>query len=170
LREVVRRRGVPLALYSDRHTIFQSRSDEPLSLEQQLAGGRPPTQVGRVLKELNVEWIGARSPQAKGRVERLWRTLQDRLYQELRLANVSTLERRTPRSPGPAQRSLSPAARDARFRLPPSASRNAAGRGLLLPLLAHRQHRQRRHAGRPRHPDPAGIKAPLLRSGTGRGS
>jgi hypothetical protein len=92
LREVVRRRGVPLALYSDRHTIFQSCSDEPLTLEEQLAGGRLPTQVGRVLKELHVEWIGARSPQAKGRVERLWRTLQDRLCQELRLANVSTLE------------------------------------------------------------------------------
>src|SRR5712692_877442 len=92
LREVVRRRGVPLALYSDRHTIFQSRSDEPLTLEEQLAGGRLPTQVGRVLKELHVEWIGARCPQAKGRVERLWRTLQDRLCQELRLANVSTLE------------------------------------------------------------------------------
>ena len=92
LREVVRRRGVPLALYSDRHTIFQSRSDEPLTLEEQLAAGRLPTQVGRVLKELHVEWIGARSPQAKGRVERLWRTLQDRLCQELSLANVSTLE------------------------------------------------------------------------------
>src|SRR6202165_1674234 len=75
-REVVRRRGVPLPLYSDRHTIFQSRSDEPLSLEEQLAGGRLPTQVGRILKELQLEWIGARSPQAKGRVERLWRTLQ----------------------------------------------------------------------------------------------
>ena len=92
LREVVRRRGVPLALYSDRHTIFQSRSDEPLTLEEQLAGGRLPTQVGRVLKELGITWIGARSPQAKGRVERLWRTLQDRLYQELRLANINTLE------------------------------------------------------------------------------
>src|SRR5712691_636758 len=92
LREVVRRRGVPLALYSDRHTIFQSRSDEPLTLEEQLAGKPLPTQVGRVLKELHVEWIGARSPQAKGRVERLWRTLQYRLCQELRLANVSTLE------------------------------------------------------------------------------
>jgi len=92
LREVVRRRGVPLALYSDRHTIFQSRSDEPLSLEEQLAGGRLPTQVGRVLDELAITWIGARSPQAKGRVERLWRTLQDRLYQELRLANVSSLD------------------------------------------------------------------------------
>ena len=92
LREVVRRRGVPLALYSDRHKIFQSGTKEPLTLEEQLAGKPLPTQVGRVLNDLNITWIGARSPQAKGRVERLWRTLQDRLYQELRLANVSTLE------------------------------------------------------------------------------
>lgn len=45
-----------------------------------------------MLDELHITWIGARSPQAKGRVERLCRTLQDRLYQELRLANISTLE------------------------------------------------------------------------------
>jgi len=92
LRGVVRRRGVPLALYSDRHKIFQSGKKEPLTLEEQLAGKPLPTQVGRVLNDLDITWIGARSPQAKGRVERLWRTLQDRLYQELRLANVSTLE------------------------------------------------------------------------------
>jgi len=92
LRGVVRRRGVPLALYSDRHKIFQSGTRDPLTLEEQLAGKPLPTQVGRVLNDLDITWIGARSPQAKGRVERLWRTLQDRLYQELRLANVRTLE------------------------------------------------------------------------------
>lgn len=92
LRQVVRRRGVPLALYSDRHTIFQVRTDEPLSPEELLAGGRPRTQVGRVLAELAITWIGARSPQAKGRIERLWRTLQDRWVQELRLRGVTTLE------------------------------------------------------------------------------
>ena len=92
LREVVRKRGVPLALYSDRHMIFQSGTKKPLTLEEELAGKPLPTQVGRVLAELDITWIGARSPQAKGRVERLWRTLQDRLYQELRLANISTLE------------------------------------------------------------------------------
>jgi len=92
LREVVRRRGVPLALYSDRHKIFQSEARVPLTLEEELAGKPLPTQVRRVLDELHITWIGARSPQAKGRVERLWRTLQDRLYQELRLANISTLE------------------------------------------------------------------------------
>src|SRR5450759_727558 len=92
LREVVRRHGVPLALYSDRHKIFQSGVKEPATLEEQLAGKLFPTQVRRVLDELGITWIGARSPQAKGRVERLWRTLQDRLYQELRLANINTIE------------------------------------------------------------------------------
>jgi hypothetical protein len=92
LRQVVRRRGVPMALYSDRHTIFQVRAGEPLSPEELLAGGRPRTQVGRVLADLTITWIGARSPQAKGRIERLWRTLQDRWVQELRLRGVATLE------------------------------------------------------------------------------
>lgn len=92
LQQVVRRRGIPLALYSDRHTIFQHREDLPLSPEERLAGGRPRTQVGRALSELEITWIGARSPQAKGRVERLWRTLQDRWVQELRLRGVTTIE------------------------------------------------------------------------------
>lgn len=92
LREVVRKRGVPLAFYSDRHTIFQSEAKHGLTLEEELNGKPLPTQVRRVLDELGITWIGARSPQAKGRVERLWRTLQDRLCQELRLAGITTLE------------------------------------------------------------------------------
>ena len=92
LREVVRKRGVPLALYSDRHKIFQSESKEPLTLAEELAGKPLPTQVRRVLDELDITWIGARSPQAKGRVERLWRTFQDRLCQELRLDGITTRE------------------------------------------------------------------------------
>jgi transposase len=92
LREVVRTHGVPLALYSDRHTIFQSRQEERETLEEQLAGRREPTQVGRALEELGIQSILARSPQAKGRVERLWGTFQDRLVTELRLADACTLE------------------------------------------------------------------------------
>jgi transposase len=92
LREVVRKRGVPLALYSDRHGIFVRNGKEPWTLSEELAGRREPTQVARALEELGVNLILARSPQAKGRVERLWRTLQDRLYQELRLDGVTTLE------------------------------------------------------------------------------
>jgi transposase len=119
LREVVRRRGVPLALYSDRHTIFQSRADEPLTLNDELAGGRLPTQVGRVLKELEITWIGARSPQAKGRIERLWRTFQDRLYQELRLRSISTLEQANAALPALLSR------HNTRFRQPAAAPGSA---------------------------------------------
>lgn len=113
LREVVRRRGVPLALYSDRHKIFQSESKEPLTLEEELAGKPLPTQVRRVLDELDITWIGARSPQAKGRVERLWRTLQDRLCQEMRLANISTIEQANAALPALLAR------HNTRFRQPP---------------------------------------------------
>jgi transposase len=92
LRETVRRKGVPLALYSDRHGIFFKTRDKELSLEEQFDGRRQPTQFGRLLEELGVQLILARSPQAKGRVERLWGTFQDRLTSELRLAGASTQE------------------------------------------------------------------------------
>lgn len=90
LRAVVRRHGIPLALYSDRHGIFFKTKDKELTLEEALAGRREPTQFGRLLEELGVQLILARSPQAKGRVERLWGTFQDRLTSELRLANACT--------------------------------------------------------------------------------
>ena len=73
----------------DRHGIFR-RNDDHWSLEEQLAGEQTPTQVGQALRELGIEMIFARSPQAKGRVERLFNTLQDRLVQELRLAGITT--------------------------------------------------------------------------------
>jgi transposase len=90
MRELCRKTGIPQALYSDRHSIFWPTNGE--SLKEQLAGRRSPTQFGRAMAELGVQLIAAHSPQAKGRVERLWGTLQDRLVSELRLANVSTLE------------------------------------------------------------------------------
>ena len=80
LREIIHGKGMPLALYSDRHSIFQVNPQQGESLEDQLAGGRKPTtQVGRALQELGVQLIVALSPQAKGRIERLWGTFQDRL-------------------------------------------------------------------------------------------
>jgi len=92
LRGIIRSKGCPLALYSDRHSIFQVNPKQRESLEEQLAGERQPTQVGRALKELGIQSILALSPQAKGRVERLWGTLQDRLVGELRLSGATTLE------------------------------------------------------------------------------
>jgi transposase len=82
--------GVPLSLYRDRHSIFQ-RNDPHWTLAEQLAGKQAPTQLGRALDELGIEQIPAYSPQAKGRIERVWRTCQDRLVSELRLAGATTL-------------------------------------------------------------------------------
>jgi transposase len=91
LRRLLRRCGVPLSFYGDRHGIFL-RNDEHWSIEEQLAGKRQPTQFGRALEQLGVTYIAARSPQAKGRIERLWGTFQDRLTSELRLARAADLD------------------------------------------------------------------------------
>ena len=82
--------GLPLAVYADQHTIFQSPSKP--TVEQQLSGELPRTQFGRLMDELAIESIPALSPQAKGRVERLFGTLQDRLVKELREAQACTIE------------------------------------------------------------------------------
>jgi len=82
--------GIPVALYMDRHGIFR-RTDDAWTLAEELQGSQEPTQVGRALAALGIEAIYALSPQAKGRIERLWNTLQDRLVAELRLAGIPTL-------------------------------------------------------------------------------
>jgi transposase len=92
LRDTVRRHGVPLAVYRDRHGIFETPERATLTLEEQLVDRRTPTQVGRSLAELGIGSIAARSPQAKGRIERLWGTFQDRLVVELRLAGATDRE------------------------------------------------------------------------------
>jgi transposase len=90
LRSITSTHGISLALYHDQHSIFELTGDKTPSLEDQLAGKRPQTQLARILSELGINSISAKSPQAKGRVERLWETFQDRLVSELRLAGVST--------------------------------------------------------------------------------
>jgi predicted DNA-binding protein (UPF0251 family) len=82
--------GIPVALYMDCHGIFR-RNDAAWTLEEELRGRQDPTQVGRALAALGIAAIYALSPQAKGRIERLWGTLQDRLVAELRLAGIATL-------------------------------------------------------------------------------
>jgi transposase len=91
LRDVVRRHGIPVAVYRDRHSIFEVSDRGLLTLEEQLADRRLPTQVGRAFAELGIGSIAAGSPQAKGRVERAWGTLQDRLVAELALAGADDL-------------------------------------------------------------------------------
>ncbi|MBF6592242.1 MAG: ISNCY family transposase [Ktedonobacterales bacterium] len=91
--QLLRAYGRPLAFYHDRHSIFRptlTPRPAPPDLGEQLAGQpAPTTQFGRLLQELEIASIAARSPQAKGRVERLFGTLQDRLVVELRLAAAS---------------------------------------------------------------------------------
>jgi transposase len=91
LRRLLRRYGVPLSFYGDRHGVFV-RNDEHWSVEEQLTGKRQPTQFGRALAQLGITYIAANSPQAKGRIERLWGTFQDRLSSELRLARAADLD------------------------------------------------------------------------------
>lgn len=87
------RHGRPVAFYTDKASLFQTapktgRDASALADQTEL----PPTQIGRALRELSIEWIAAHSPQAKGRVERSFQTAQDRLVKGLRVAGVSTLE------------------------------------------------------------------------------
>ena len=91
LRQIVERHGRPLALYRDRHIIFEGQKKK-LTIEEQLQGRAASTQFGRLLEDLDIRSIAAWSPQAKGRVERLFGTLQDRLVSELRLSQASTPE------------------------------------------------------------------------------
>lgn len=94
LREYLELYGRPVAFYTDKashfHTTEKRRRDQP-GVEQD-PKNMPPTQIGRALRELNITWIAAHSPQAKGRVERSFDTAQDRLVKEMRVAGVTTLE------------------------------------------------------------------------------
>ncbi len=90
---LTQRKGIPVAAYTDRHGIFhRTATKRALTLQEQLAGTPAPTQVARALQELSIRWIPASSPQAKGRIERLFGTFQDRLRAELRLAGVADRE------------------------------------------------------------------------------
>ena len=90
LRQIVESYGIPQALYHDGHGIFERSKREAESLEEQLMGRREPTQFGRIMEELGIISITSRSPQARGRIERLWGTFQDRLKSELRIAGAKT--------------------------------------------------------------------------------
>jgi transposase len=125
LRQLLTTYGRPLALYGDRLNVFV-RNDPYWILEEQLRGTQDPTHFGRLLRELGIGFIAAGSPQAKGRIERLWQTLQDRLVSELRLRGIATLEaaqaflaefladfnRRFTRAPADATAAWRPAPRD----------------------------------------------------------
>ena len=91
LKAIAAQQGLPWSAYMDQHGSLK-RNDDHWTLAEELRGAQEPTQVGRALQALEIEVIYALSPQAKGRVERLWGTLQDRLVSELRLAGARTAE------------------------------------------------------------------------------
>ena len=90
LNNIVRTYGIPGSIYQDRHSALH-RNDDHWSLEEQLAGEQEPTQVGWALQELGIMPIFALTPQAKGRVERLFGTLQDRLVAELEFWKIKEI-------------------------------------------------------------------------------
>lgn len=89
-RRYVKRNGIPQRIYIDRHAAYQSKRKQ--TLEEELSDQKPKTQFERALKELGVKVIHAQSAQAKGRVERLFKTFQDRLIKEMRLRGISRIE------------------------------------------------------------------------------
>ena len=91
LRQLVERYGIPAAVYSDRHTIHVSPKYSVPDIQQQLQGISPQTHFGLCLNMLGIAQVLAYSPEAKGRIERLFLTLQDRLVKELRLAGISDI-------------------------------------------------------------------------------
>jgi hypothetical protein len=87
----VQRYGIPLSVYLDNHSTYKS-TKAPTSQEQLEGVVRSQSQFQRAMKELGVEVIHAHSPAAKGRIERLFQTFQDRLVKEMRLSQIGTLE------------------------------------------------------------------------------
>jgi len=85
----MRKYGIPLSIYMDKHTTYKSTA-EP-SLEDEINGRTPLSEFGRALTELAVQIIHAHSPQAKGRIERLFKTLQDRLVKEMTIRGITTI-------------------------------------------------------------------------------
>ena len=86
----MKRYGLPLAVYADKHSTYKSPAKPTVG--EQIEGAEPQSQFERSLSELGVEMIHAHSPQAKGRIERLFGTFQDRLIKEMRLAGIATME------------------------------------------------------------------------------
>ena len=91
MRQIAIDKGLPLSIYSDRHTIFHSPKEA--TIVDQLEGKQFRTQFGKSMDELGIKIIKAYSPQAKGRIERLWGTFQDRLIAEMRLAGIKNRDK-----------------------------------------------------------------------------
>jgi len=104
-RQTILEYGLPVSVYVDRHTIFKAPSNAKLTIYDELEGkALAYTQFNRAMQELSIGMVYAYSPQAKGRIERLWETLQDRLTLELRLAGIKSIKEANAFLPGFIQR------------------------------------------------------------------
>lgn len=95
LRQTLENYGIPISLYPDKYSVFfpPKKVDDHVTIEEQLNGrDKGITQFGRIVEELGINMFPANSPQAKGRIERLWETLQSRLVTEFRIHNITTME------------------------------------------------------------------------------
>lgn len=95
LRQTLENYGIPISLYPDKYSVFfpPKKVNDHITIEEQLHGREKGiTQFGRIVEELGIEMFPASSPQAKGRIERLWETLQSRLTTEFRINNIKTID------------------------------------------------------------------------------
>lgn len=95
LRQTLENYGIPISLYPDKYSVFfpPKKVNDHITIEEQLNGREKCiTQFGRIIEELGIEMFPASSPQAKGRIERLWETLQSRLTTEFRINNIKTID------------------------------------------------------------------------------
>jgi hypothetical protein len=102
-RQTLKNFGIPMSLYPDKYSVFfpNPTKVDDLTIDEQLRGvTKAVTQFGRIMDELGIEMFPASSPQAKGRIERLWETLQSRLVTEFRIHNITTIEQANKFLPG----------------------------------------------------------------------
>lgn len=95
LRQTLQNYGIPISLYPDKYSVFfpPKKVNDHITIEEQLNGRQKGiTQFGRIVEELGIEMFPASSPQAKGRIERLWETLQSRLITEFRINHIKTVD------------------------------------------------------------------------------
>ena len=154
-----------MTLYGDRLGVFV-RNDPHWTLEEELQGAQHPTQFGQILRDLGVGYIAAHSPEAKGRIERLWDTLQDRLVAELRLHGLTTVAAAQAFLPTLSRGSQSPAgAAPGRPHRRVAAGAARSGRSPGLPVHAGRRPGQHRPPGRPPGPDSPRAPRPVVSPG-----
>ena len=95
LRQTLENYGIPISIYPDKYSVFfpPKKVDDHLTIEEQLNGReKGVTQFGRIVEELGIGMFAASSPQAKGRIERLWQTLQSRLLTEFRINKITNVD------------------------------------------------------------------------------